>query len=1549
MGIEELEPVSESSVDEAVLSGISEQVKETLFPIEECINRIVLNNRVPAIWNQVLSIPGLEERGMRRLIREGGLLEFPDNGHSPDCRERYYGELFTTFSLVRGDQKFFHCFWKEFLDSMPGGDLEALKVGIELKKMVPNSDLRVSFWRYLWDVDESGVLLDSFTEVEERERFMLSQFSSKQRLDLSAGGDPSLLFEAVLEKIDIWDRESLKLSAYQLIILKDLPEDRKELLRERIESVFCETDLKKLLKCMTYRKSSAEFDRNLLVVTLNFLACFYEVPSELFIELELDTQFNQLEEALGQYAGFDENSVDDEGELLIEIEQDLKINWCSKNIISYIDEQSDMSRGHLFRGGLNRSFLLHYVHDDVIDSLFSLCPDQELRWTCLGDSDQERLEFLRPFCSTCLEYFIAQRHQSMDLVKSNTLHLFSESVWLKVLDANFGSTFSLEYLPLFCSEHPATISFFESKIEKGEITHLESKLNLSIIEVRDRIQVLPFSDRSKILLLSHFLKLKGEVIPDIPFDNFDQFQVSLSDMTSMNSLGASEMLDDYQSFGLSEDQVFETFLNTAETGMFHSASRLKSFGLSDESVDKVLAKYLSNELDLFIDPEEVTGTLVNFLGSHSRLLELIDPEKEGLEIYGLSPDQQEEVWLGQARVDPSSLYKWKSRIDLSSESFPRILQEMAFHIPLVPGVFNAFYNFYNNQYENQYRDKIVPVAKILRERNGYFRVQRDPELLRTAPEDYAINCAYKEFDPSVHDIREDEVWNPVKALQTPGVDTDLFLYGENTKVSRNIVRESVQNCLKFSSRMLEVFEVGKSKIEGLFRSENVRMRLLREAVLSHGFKDEKDFLSLHDSPISDEYSRSKSEVFFRSNEDGACGLREFMFDGSDQESLKRGESGFLSSFSGWSSYLENVQLDSVLSEALKNDRTESAISEVRSLLNLYITELREVARVTGDKDIYEKYRIELSSFSVEKMKDLIQEMRKIPGKKIAETQWRLVGSICGVQEETWSALEFTTKRGASQMREIGLLALQWQEKYPLEGGMLAGFELDIETVESSPGEHKREGEKKLSEVRKALLEYSKLWYKFASLQKTLNPSYKNEELIQRIEKYRSVVRPFSVASFEKVKEEMKTNITECFRSFLSIENEEIGYEAFQTLEKKWRSLDTPITLASRMQSYPKTIESISWIMEACLQGDKSFLDLKYGGRFDDEVDQELAKKSLAMCSEKQRKIWTEENPVTLVSGSEFSETEAEKNERVSKEILNKQQDFFTLHLPESLRPSTPLKEGFSFLRDAHSNFSKLEQEMHDQNWGSVQKLIKDVSILMEKTGNILIQEGFMSQDQFTQIKQDLPALGNLVDSFLAPVEEIGSDSLYVSVITDDPKMMLESGMFADPSSCQNSEIGAYAYCVPGYVMEAYIKGVFTWELKPVDMKADEWQLVHDQIASGVSLDLSFDPHERVMKILLSDKTIRVPLIRDGCRAILKAGRTESETMGTGIEPFFTSSKFGHEGMLQSATDRAHQLYQDQLECERGGLLSFEDPRIGLVYSDRGTGIENEAHMIKFPS
>jgi len=451
--------------------------------------------------------------------------------------------------------------------------------------------------------------------------------------------------------------------------------------------------------------------------------------------------------------------------------------------------------------------------------------------------------------------------------------------------------------------------------------------------------------------------------------------------------------------------------------------------------------------------------------------------------------------------------------------------------------------------------------------------------------------------------------------------------------------------------------------------------------------------------------------------------------------------------------------------------------------------------------------------------------------------------------------------------------------------------------------------------------------------------------------------------------ELNTRVRETLASFL--ENAFKGSDVTVTrgeldsLYNRWGSIEIITTLIARFRGneiWRQEIPVLAKVLKAILSG--HFLSFKYKGDPKDPEDQEMAKEQLKMLKSDRalvewmrnrsridfydpNKVDVEGDGDLLSRAKIVVKTNLIPNLRGRAEGSVLEGDAKDKVIASVLGRKTPSP------RDLAKIANGADIDVIERTLLRALTEAKDVST-MRKIASYL--KGNAPSFGFGHEAQIITDLSSIVLS-LVPQERRAPTVVFTTTF-DDPKMLLMIGDLVDTSSCQNYRTGSAIETLLGYVMDAGVKGLASYALKPghfaqqrdYDLLIEAFRAKNNGEQVDIRGDLEADKgivHLKISRAGQPDIDLKtIPIPKAQLRVVVKVGETDSGGPGVFTERSYEQSHAAIPAMMNHV-DQIGREIADAIEGVLGQPITVPPSRnIGGVYSDAAGGSQRHSYRIE---
>ncbi|MEO0334819.1 MAG: hypothetical protein AAF202_00380 [Pseudomonadota bacterium] len=560
------------------------------------------------------------------------------------------------------------------------------------------------------------------------------------------------------------------------------------------------------------------------------------------------------------------------------------------------------------------------------------------------------------------------------------------------------------------------------------------------------------------------------------------------------------------------------------------------------------------------------------------------------------------------------------------------------------------------------------------------------------------------------------------------------------------------------------------------------------------------------------------------------------------------------------------------------------------------------------------------------------------GGQLPETSLHLLSDVVGYDQELVTGLTVSSRYLTT------LYELSFDIAKNVEGQTFAGFQ-----VESALWQEKQ----------------LKSWLALLANLRDLMHIYGNDQVAwERVKAEVFEDKVISLDNAQSLIERSKQKIAAALEVVFAENNIRIQREQLDALYERWGSIEPIITLIARFQgsdSWRAEVSELGRVLESVL--DNSFEDFKYLGDPDDPQDQAMASSQLeSLKTPQQVSAWrANRSRLGLYDPSQFVVASEEKMAEAAKVIID------TNLLPNMNRQAimNPLTTDLSA--------ALLEHVLSGPNPKPPRVLARDLGVETNQIIDSLLFTLSTSTDFLTIKKVATYLRGNGMGTDLKPETmadlssilaalkppRAGSPAIVYTTSFDHPKMLITIGDLVDCASCQNYRTGGYIQTLLGYVIDAGVKGVVSYVLKPghfaniKDYEVLQAHLKESPDASNVATHFDADKRVLSFRFVSSDGNAvdisSKPLSKGQMRLVLKLGATEGGEPGLFLErPYAQSSPAG--AMMLNQVREITAEYNAEIGGVTGEDITVEASRnVGGVYSDAGGGINVYTYRLPWQS
>lgn len=203
----------------------------------------------------------------------------------------------------------------------------------------------------------------------------------------------------------------------------------------------------------------------------------------------------------------------------------------------------------------------------------------------------------------------------------------------------------------------------------------------------------------------------------------------------------------------------------------------------------------------------------------------------------------------------------------------------------------------------------------------------------------------------------------------------------------------------------------------------------------------------------------------------------------------------------------------------------------------------------------------------------------------------------------------------------------------------------------------------------------------------------------------------------------------------------------------------------------------------------------------------------------------------------------------------------------------------------------------------------------------------------------------------------GAPAVIFTTTFDNPKMLVTIGDLVDTSSCQNYKTGSYIQTLLGYVIDAGVKGLVSYVLKPGHFaQLQEYSSLTEALkarADGAAVDvkggLEADKgivHLRISRPGQKDLDMKtLPLSKAQLRVVVKLGQVSNGQPGLFIERPYEQTHSARPVMMNHVQQIGNEI-AEAIDGVFGQEITIPESRnVGGVYSDASGGVQTYSYKI----
>lgn len=425
----------------------------------------------------------------------------------------------------------------------------------------------------------------------------------------------------------------------------------------------------------------------------------------------------------------------------------------------------------------------------------------------------------------------------------------------------------------------------------------------------------------------------------------------------------------------------------------------------------------------------------------------------------------------------------------------------------------------------------------------------------------------------------------------------------------------------------------------------------------------------------------------------------------------------------------------------------------------------------------------------------------------------------------------------------------------------------------------------------------------------------------------------------------------------------IARKELDALYSRWGSIEPIITLVARFkgnESWREEIPALAKVLQFVLSD--RFSSFKYEGDPANIADQQKANEQLQMLTTEQaRTHWK----INLSKLDLYDPNTVEAESDAGR--LARARTIVKTNLYANLRGRD---RGLTL--EGAAKETLIAQVVHSDKTPAPRALLRAVNAdaaLIERTLLRLLVE----LNDATSMRKVASYLKGNATSFNYEAQTISDLSSIVSTLTpqrrgapaviftttfDNPKMLVTIGDLVDASSCQNYRTGSHIQTLLGYVMDAGVKGLVSYVLKPGHFaQQQEYNALVEALqakASGENIEVKGDleadkgiVHLRISRAGQQNIDLQtVPLSKAQLRMVIKLGQTGSGQPGLFFERPYEQSHSARPVMISHVNQIRHEI-----ASSIGGVIDQEidipaSRNVGGVYSDAGGGVQTHLYRLR---
>ncbi len=271
-----------------------------------------------------------------------------------------------------------------------------------------------------------------------------------------------------------------------------------------------------------------------------------------------------------------------------------------------------------------------------------------------------------------------------------------------------------------------------------------------------------------------------------------------------------------------------------------------------------------------------------------------------------------------------------------------------------------------------------------------------------------------------------------------------------------------------------------------------------------------------------------------------------------------------------------------------------------------------------------------------------------------------------------------------------------------------------------------------------------------------------------------------------------------------------------------------------------------------------------------------------------------------------------------------------------------IRHGFSQLEKIMSNPSTLEEERQ-----------KAFLIIRVMWGSLIARKGLSTeQGMVKQVIEDLKSMESAIRATQVQDLEMEQSGLVLTVVNSAPRLLMTVGDLVNTSSCQNYRTGGMIHTLLGYVIDANVRAMASFHLKPEDfVTQDDYNFIREALVHGKSVTIDFDGDKKVASFSVRGyQAIQSrPLGQAYLRQMVKIGMVEngksSAQPGVVLERAYSQNHPSMNVMLANHRALYEALREDVGGAAEGHVKMIKTRNPLGVYSDLAGGVKTDDYSI----